>query len=371
MLGTEEDRTLDPDAQSALQAVEDGDADGLESVLERDPSVVHATVRDNCTLLEIATDQSDLPIATRSRMMRALIARGASMTRALWTSDRRARDLLIDAGALRDGEGPAFLSMKSDMLHGRAAAADDWLARGIEPVGLWMAAGGGDIERVRSFFDDEGHLLPEAAAHRPNLADIGWLEQVSRSDDPLEILDEAFVLACFNNRAEVAEFLLDRGARVNAKPPGFGGAMTGLHMAAMSGGMECVRLLVARGADVNLRSDGQITAPAVNFAYFHGHDRVGDYLLQHGAKPLSIGDAVFFGKRQRVEELLATDPALANVEKAKLLRTATERGHAAVIKCLLEHGADPSLEDTDGRTALSIAADRGDREMIQLLQSHD
>ena len=39
---------------------------------------------------------------------------------------------------------------------------------------------------------------------------------------------------------------------------------------------------------------------------------------------------------------------------------AAERGHAAVIEVLLRAGAEKARRDREGKTALDLAADRGD-----------
>ena len=136
--------------------------------------MAHATVRDNNTLLEIVTDVGDVAPDTRARMMRTLIARGGRVSKALWTDDPEARDVLIEEGALAAGDAPALIALKSNLMHADATtAADDWLRRGIEPVGFWMVAAAGDVEGLRSFFNEDGSLTPEAGDHRPNLADIG------------------------------------------------------------------------------------------------------------------------------------------------------------------------------------------------------
>ena len=119
--------------------------------------MAHATVRDNNTLLEIVTDVGDVAPDTRARMMRTLIARGGRVSKALWTDDPEARDVLIEEGALAAGDAPALIALKSNLMHADATtAADDWLRRGIEPVGFWMVAAAGDVEGLRSFFNEDG-----------------------------------------------------------------------------------------------------------------------------------------------------------------------------------------------------------------------
>jgi ankyrin repeat protein len=50
------------------------------------------------------------------------------------------------------------------------------------------------------------------------------------------------------------------------------------------------------------------------------------------------------------------------------LSHAAERGYEEVVKLLLENGAQPDLEDEDGKTPLSRALLKGKTGVIQLLR---
>ena len=41
-----------------------------------------------------------------------------------------------------------------------------------------------------------------------------------------------------------------------------------------------------------------------------------------------------------------------------------------LFQLLLKHGASPGYQDKDGRTALNIAVDKGDMEMVRLILEH-
>jgi ankyrin repeat protein len=66
------------------------------------------------------------------------------------------------------------------------------------------------------------------------------------SDDPEQIMAEAFVHACQHGRIEVVRWFLDRGLNPDVAPY-FG--RTGLLWAVMGRQLEVVRLLMERGAD--------------------------------------------------------------------------------------------------------------------------
>jgi hypothetical protein len=75
----------------------------------------------------------------------------------------------------------------------------------------------------------------------------------SRStDDPEEIIAEAFVHACQHGRTEVVRWFLDLGVRPDVAP--YLGR-TGLHWAIPYGHLEVIRLLLERGADPSIRDE--------------------------------------------------------------------------------------------------------------------
>ncbi len=147
-----------------------------------------------------------------------------------------------------------------------------------------MAAGTGDIDLVKSYFNEDATLKPEAASDRPNLGDIGWFEEKSRSDESQEILEEALCFASLNGRVEVVEFLFERGARVDAMPPGLGAVWTPLHFATFRGHLSVVMLLVDRGGNLNLKDGAHHLSPLA-WAEHEKHVEVARYLRAHGAIP--------------------------------------------------------------------------------------
>jgi ankyrin repeat protein len=100
---------------------------------------------------------------------------------------------------------------------------------------------------------------------------------------------------------------------------------------------------------------------------------VGSLLAQGANYTLSVAAAI--GDQERVEQLLATDAALARrLDSARIspLSYAAREGHLHIVRLLLEHGADPNLpEDAapDGR-ALYEACCGNHLEIAELLLKH-
>lgn len=317
----------------ALKAAEKADAEALEKALEKNPDAALAVARGNNTLLEIVVDL-DAPFKTKEKMARTLIQRGAEMSKALWTNDPQARDLLIEAGALNESRHPAFLSMKSNMMHADSAnAAQDWLDRGVAPVGFWMNAAAGRVESLQRFFQPDRQLLPKAAETRPNLADIGWWEQTGRSDDSREILGEALCMALLNGRLNAAQFLLDQGADAGFAPPGLGGWRP-LDFAAYAAfpddGLprnEAALLIVDRAGGVN-EPDPHWSAAPLTWAAWRGNAPLAHALLERGAVP---NNAAVWG--------------------TTALHYAAQRRDIPLVKALVEAGARLDIRDQENNGA--------------------
>ena len=81
---------------------------------------------------------------------------------------------------------------------------------------------------------------------------------------------------------EIAELLIAKGADVNAKSEGLDmDGWTPLHCAAVFGKNEVVELLIAEGADINAKNRGGVT-PLYDAA-FKGHKEIAELLIAKGA----------------------------------------------------------------------------------------
>jgi hypothetical protein len=254
---------------AALEAIRAGDHERLSALLAENRGLVHEPVGAGGSLLG-AVAQPDFfgerlgaELGVDRRCVEVLIEAGSDLDVPLNLAacfDRvELVELLLSARA--DPESTpvwGVTPLETALYHGSRQAADVLAAVKVVPRALWTAAGCGRLDLVETFFDDRGRLRPEAGAHRPNPADIGGPVRVPPIEDPDEILGEALIYACLNDRAEVVRDLLERGVDANARPLW---NATGLHFAVGAGLLRIVEHLVAHGADPTIRDELHAVTP--------------------------------------------------------------------------------------------------------------
>jgi ankyrin repeat protein len=155
--------------------------------------------------------------------------------------------LLLGAGADPGTRADGITPLETAIYGSRTQMVDLLAEHGIVPRALWTYAACGRLDLVQGCFDADGRLRPDAALPRPNVADFFPIPARNpATDDPEQIMAEAFVHACQNGRTEVVRWFLDRGLNPDVAPY-FG--RTGLVWAVMSQQPEVVGLLMERGAD--------------------------------------------------------------------------------------------------------------------------
>ncbi|HEX5178303.1 MAG TPA: ankyrin repeat domain-containing protein [Gemmatimonadaceae bacterium] len=246
----------------------------------------------------------------------------------------------------------------------------------------------------------------------------GWTAltaALSRRRDHLHAPRDAIVhslleSALRGDAARVREVLDAHPDVVNerAELQGHTGKRTALHFAVNSGSVAVVDVLLAYGADPNIRDDGDNAMP-LHFAAERRSLGIVERLIAHGADPIGAGDyhdlgvigwATCFGDRRQLavaEYLLAHGSehtifsavamgatgaigrivGIALGERDRVMDTANRRRrplHLAVIQrrpesldALLELGADTEAEDDAGLTPLDQAALSGETAMAERL----
>lgn len=180
-----------------------------------------------------------------------------------------------------------------------------------------------------------------------------------------------------------------------------------LHLAAEGGHLECIRLLLARGADVHQR-DRLDRASALHWAAQEGrleavkllaeaggdidgsgdeheagvigwatcfrtvHRDVAEWLLKRGAKP-TIFSSIALGRGDLVRSLVEADPQLLAARMSRFehrrtpLHFAIWKNRPEMVELLLQLGADHAVKDDRGNTPLNDASARTDKRIVDLL----
>ena len=162
--------------------------------------------RGTTTLGLVATSVHPVVTGVQEPLMQLLLDRGASMARAV-------------APDYTDG-----LVVTACLANGRPGAAE-FLARHGAELDIEGAAGVGDLAAVKRCLGDDA----------------------PRGEPTARQLQRAFNWACGYGRTEVVEFLLSKGMSVRDAESGD----TPLHHASHGGHPDIVKLLLARGAEVN------------------------------------------------------------------------------------------------------------------------
>jgi ankyrin repeat protein len=166
-------------------------------------------------------------------------------------------DTLLDFGAAVEsrGSGSWTSPLMTALAFGYRDAAEALLRRGARVDTLAAAAGLGRL-------DDTRRLLPDASSHDRH---------------------RALALAAQLGQVEIVRLLLEAGEDPNRyNPQGNHGHSTPLHQAALAGHEAVVRLLVERGARLDIR-DTIYNGTALGWALHADRAQIAEYLREHGS----------------------------------------------------------------------------------------
>ncbi len=230
-----------------LEAAESGDIRLIATLLGRDPDLANASGAYAKTPLHWAAENDHADAA------RLLLDGGADLAR-------------VTTWGATPLEWAGYL--------GSRAVAEILLERGATGMNLVLAAGLGKLDLVQDYCDSNESLDGLGIPRRETDAqdEQGWPATAARMKG--DVLGEAFQVACRNGHTEVAKYILDRGADIQATGY-FGG--TGLHWAAFNGHRETVEFLLERGADTRLE-DHAFKATPLGWAAEAGHDEIADLI---------------------------------------------------------------------------------------------
>jgi len=357
------------------------------------------------------------------------------LNNAIWMSSTGMVEALLDAGAktdVKDSAGwiplhyAAFFDPRDNKM------LEVFLNKTKQPDTIYLAAYRGDLEAVKSHISsgadvnvkDSAGFMPlhwavlqdstamaeYLIAHGAEInATVGFLTPLYSANamPVIELLvskgaaintnnrQNALHKACRVGDLEVATFLVNKGADVNAKASA---GNTPLTYALQHGHAEVVRLLVANGADVNAKNaNGQTPLgrairmddkAAVELLVANGanteaspsgltpldeakrreNTEIVNILRAHGVKGTLHG-AACLGDVDEVKRLIA-EGADINAKSDSgwtPLHRAVYEGHESLVELLVTRGADINAQFRLGGTPLSFAAIKGQKDMVEFL----
>lgn len=222
------------------RALHAGDASELERLLRSEPGLIgEANLRFEVELLEHAV------LNDRPELIERIFQ--------------------LDPGLLERRPPPASNALAWAFTYGKAHLIP--LLRRVWPLPdtLPHAAGAGDFENVKKWFDDSGApLLRDPAHHLGREHRIG--AQLHWSPPTVQrVLDTAFAWAILNRKLDIADFLLERGADINTRWSSHEPASI-LHELVFHENYEAMQFLIDRGIDMSI-TDYRWGATAQGWAY--------------------------------------------------------------------------------------------------------
>ena len=179
----------------------------------------------------------------------------------------------------------------------------------------------------------------------------------------------AVLMAVYTGRKEIRDLLLARGVALELHEAAAAGQLARVKeiveedpalaksfspdgfpvfaLPAVFGQLEVAEYLLGKGADVNAAATNGTGYNALTGAVASGHTSIVAWLLANGAEPNYRYGAGY-------------SPLL----------TAAANGHLGIVSLLLASGADLHAKANDGKTALSFAQQRGHAEVTEFLRSH-
>lgn len=253
----------DSPLRQALRAIRARDLDALRRLLAAHPQLTQVTnpAEPGSSSIFYSVIQSDIrgPRDDNRENSEWLVSTGLDLSTALnWLllgfmrTETRDIQWLLDHGADPNWLPPNGIPVLEHAIYRYwNGEAVDLIAQRVKPrEALWIAAGLGDVTGVRRYFDQDGKLTDAAREHRPDFTAMGPLPAPSSfGDSDFDILWESFMLAAWNGRLAVMDILLDHGLPIDYTSwdqPFIGWAI-------FEGRAPLVEYLVKRGANIDAR----------------------------------------------------------------------------------------------------------------------
>jgi uncharacterized protein len=186
------------------------------------------------------------------------------------------------------------------------------------------------------------------------------------------INEPPIILALCENKKKVIQWLLSKNVNLNDKEN------PAILMACSNGDIEMVKLLIARGANVNAKHKTGKTA--MNDALYGNNYAVIALLIENGydlkKDGVSLRQAVSARQKQAVKIFLDNDvdvnfciPDIVFPYNSTPVHIAAQNNDLETVKLLVEKGADLTIKDNYGERPYHCAVENGNEEMKAFIKS--
>lgn len=278
--------------ESAVEAVITGDMASLESLLAEDPELIRARSR-RITNFD--------PPAHRATLLHYVAANGVEGYRQKTPNNAvQVATTLLEAGAevdaLADMYGGQYttMSMLVSSCHPAQAGVQVALVETLADFGAAIEARGSakwgsPLMTALAFgYRDAAEALVRRGARVEQLAAAAGLGRLGAAAQLLAASDaetrhRALALAAQHGHVEIVRLLLDAGEDPNRyNPDGNHSHSTPLHQAVVSGHEAVVRVLVERGARLDMKDSAYQGTP-LDWAEYAGQAAIANYLREHSS----------------------------------------------------------------------------------------
>ncbi len=215
---------------------------------------------------------------------------------------------------------------------------------------------------------------------------VEFFLKITNNDDECKqrVLDRALTSASNYGRTQIVKMLVESGASVNQKASSENLLNTPLRTAVINGSYDIVEYLIQNGADVNTNS---FRPMLMELPADDSDDsiKIAKLLIKSGAdiNNVDFGRYAYSGALKTVETLLKSglNPNWQNYEGANAILILAqvhcemmdfgedeEQNLPKMAKLLMKNGANPKLKANDGYSALSLAKECEDKELVNILQ---
>ena len=255
-------------------------------------------------------------------------------------------------------------------------------ARDLDASKIWVIDCLGTTDLVNGFGVPIAVPLVRFVEYYDLAQDAGTQKDQPKPNQRSNDISQQLLQAIEDEDVDRAYDLLKRGANPNVREPNDFGDTALIEATWKRRSAEFVRLLLARGADVNAKNLAGSTA--LGWALSRASDDTVRLLIDAGAEMSNArkigagaGETSLITSASRATPTATTaliekgaEVNASSTNGTTALITAAAGGHLETVKVLIENGADVNAKSRDGETALMFAAFEGHLEVVKVLLAH-